>query len=422
MMPDDSKRDASKRAASAGSDKLWTPANIVTLVRICLVPVFVLAIISPWPAYFGLDSASGVKSWVAAAIFIVLAATDGLDGYLARSRGEVTDFGKFMDPLADKILVAAALLSLIELRVLPSWPALIILTREFIVSGIRMVAASKGTVIAASWYGKAKTVTQIIAIVLFIIKDSVVKVDPLGALHDPVYLVSWAVMIVALILTVVSMLDYFVKARHLLGFSSPSDASKASSGDAVSAESAVRVIGEKIDADAGVACASGMLDEEIAKRAEALIALAADRSLTLGTAESLTGGMISSSLTSVPGSSSVVRGGIVSYVDDVKHGVLGVPDGVLATDGAVSEATARAMAAGACDRLGCDISVSVTGIAGPGGAEPGKPVGTVWMGVCRKGEAPIARVFHFEGDRAEVRKRTVLSALAALMDAVDSPK
>ncbi|MFR1639333.1 MAG: CDP-diacylglycerol--glycerol-3-phosphate 3-phosphatidyltransferase [Eggerthellaceae bacterium] len=200
-------------------EKLWTPANIVTLLRICLVPVFVVAIISPWPAYFPFwDDAEASKPWIAAGIFILLAATDGLDGYLARSRGEVTNFGKFIDPLADKILVAAALLALIELGVLPSWVALVILTREFIVSGIRMVAASQGVVMAASWYGKAKTVTQIIAIVLFIVKDSVVVADPAGVLHNPLYLVSWAVMLVALALTIVSMLDYFVKAKELLGF------------------------------------------------------------------------------------------------------------------------------------------------------------------------------------------------------------
>ena len=101
----------------------------------------------------------------------MISCTDWLDGYLARKRNEVTDFGKFMYSLADKILTTAALLALVELRVLPSWPVLIILAREFIVAGVRMVAASKGVVIAASWYGKAKTVFQIIAIVMFLVKD-----------------------------------------------------------------------------------------------------------------------------------------------------------------------------------------------------------------------------------------------------------
>lgn len=91
---------------------------------------------------------------------------------MARSRGEVTDFGKFLDPLADKILVAAALIALVELGDLPSWVVLVILMREFIVSGVRMLAAAEGLVVAASWYGKVKTVLQILAIILFILKDA----------------------------------------------------------------------------------------------------------------------------------------------------------------------------------------------------------------------------------------------------------
>ena len=391
----------SKNAAPGTTDKLWTPANIVTLLRICLVPVFVVAIISPWPAYFGLDSSSAVKSWIAAAIFILLAATDGVDGYLARSRGEVSDFGKFMDPLADKILVAAALLSLIELGVLPSWPALIILTREFIVSGIRMVAASKGTVIAASWYGKAKTVTQIIAIVLFIVKDSVVHIDPLEALYSPLYLVSWVVMIVALILTVISMLDYFVKARELLGF-----VPKGSS--------------ENNELSADPTTISARFDDEaLYAKAKVVIETALERGVTIGCAESLTGGMISASLTAVPGSSQVVKGCIVSYVNEVKKDVLGVSCDVLDSQGAVNGDTAKAMAEGAVASLGCDIAVAVTGIAGPGGAEPGKPVGTVWMAVCRSGSSALATVSHYDGDRDNVRRQTVSVALDALLNAME---
>ena len=198
-------------------EKLWTPANIVTLIRICLVPVFVLAIVSPWPIWMGLpDITMEAKRLIAAGIFILISCTDWIDGYLARSRGEVTDFGKFMDPLADKILVAAALIALVELAVLPGWPVLIILAREFIVSGIRMVAASKGEVIAASWYGKAKTVFQMIAIVLFLAKDTLVFPTAVAAFTNPLFVLSWAVMGIALVLTIMSMLDYLVKARHLL--------------------------------------------------------------------------------------------------------------------------------------------------------------------------------------------------------------
>ena len=121
-----------------------TPANIITMVRICLVPVFVVAIISPWPEWIGFVELDVWKAWIAAGIFVVISCTDWLDGYLARKRNEVTDFGKFMDPLADKILVTAALLVLIELGALPSWVVLLIVAREFIVSGVRMVAGKQG--------------------------------------------------------------------------------------------------------------------------------------------------------------------------------------------------------------------------------------------------------------------------------------
>ena len=205
-------------AAPQVAAKLWTPANIVTLIRICLVPVFVVVLLSPWPQWFHLpDLAEHSKSLIAAAIFVLISCTDWLDGYLARSRGEVTDFGKFMDPLADKILVMAALLALIELGSLPSWVALIIVAREFIVSGVRMVAASKGTVISASWYGKFKTVFQMIAIVLFTIKDSYMMGTLVEAFSDVMWVISWIVMAIALLLTVVSMLDYISKARELIG-------------------------------------------------------------------------------------------------------------------------------------------------------------------------------------------------------------
>ena len=400
-------------------EKLWTPANIVTLLRICLVPVFVVAIISPWPAYFPFwDDAEASKPWIAAGIFILLAATDGLDGYLARSRGEVTNFGKLIDPLADKILVAAALLALIELGVLPSWVALVILTREFIVSGIRMVAASQGVVMAASWYGKAKTVTQIIAIVLFIVKDSVVVADPAGVLHNPLYLVSWAVMLVALALTIVSMLDYFVKAKELLGF--------APSGKRAKRHAAG--LDDQVEGAGGQAEVSRALsaEEEAAIAPEALGALAAsvldaarEADRTVGTAESLTGGLIAATLTDVPGSSESVRGGVVSYAEGVKREVLGVGRETLALCGVVSEETACAMAEGARRRLDCDVAVAVTGIAGPGGAEPGKPVGTVWIG---RADAALtcARCCHFPGTREQVRLLTVRAALEFLLEALEA--
>lgn len=398
-------------------EKLWTPANIVTLLRICGVPLFVIAIISPWPAWFPLwADAETWKSWISAGIFILLAATDGLDGYLARSRGEVTNLGKFMDPLADKILVAAALLALIELGVLPSWVALVILCREFIVSGIRMVAASQGVVIAASWYGKAKTVTQIIAIVLFIIKDSTPVTTFSEVLSNHLYLISWAVMALALVLTIISMLDYFVKAREILGFTKSARAARVPSG------------GEKPCADADEeSLENGALTPEELARIEpaALEALAAEvldaaqaANLTLGTAESCTGGLIAAALTAIPGSSKSVAGGIVSYSNEVKQAELDVKRETLALSGAVSSPTAEQMAVGARAHLGVDLAVSVTGIAGPGGALPGKPVGTVWIGLANAG-ITVSKLCRFSGNREQVRLQTVRAALEFLRDGIE---
>ena len=380
-------------------EKLWTPANIVTLIRICLVPVFVLAILSPWPEWVGLPGITmEAKCVIAAGIFILISCTDWLDGYLARSRGEVTDFGKFMDPLADKILVTAALIALVELAVLPGWPVLIILGREFIVSGVRMVAASKGTVIAASWYGKAKTVFQIVAIVLFLLKDSLTFTSAAGAFSSPMFVISWAVMVIALILTVMSMLDYLVKARHLL---------RGSVSRAAAEEPESPVAPNEIAA----------LQRAVDEAARSVVEKAGASGLALATAESLTGGLICAMLTSVPGSSASVRGGIISYASEVKEEVLGVSGDVLSRQGAVDELVALQMARGALRELAADVAVSVTGIAGPGGAEPGKPVGTVWVG-CATAKGTEAACHHFEGGREAVRLQTVAAALAALEAAV----
>lgn len=192
-------------------------ANSVTIARMVLIPVFLVVMLADWPAWVNAPSiVIALKPWIAAAVFALLAATDGVDGYLARSRNEVTTFGKFLDPLADKLLVTAALLALIELDVLPAWICFVIIAREFIVSGLRMVASAEGQVIAASSYGKAKTVVQIIAIILFLVKDS-----PLLHGFGPdfnlfVQVLSWSVMSAAVVLTLISMGDYFRHAADVL--------------------------------------------------------------------------------------------------------------------------------------------------------------------------------------------------------------
>ncbi|MDR2197375.1 MAG: CDP-diacylglycerol--glycerol-3-phosphate 3-phosphatidyltransferase [Coriobacteriales bacterium] len=366
---------------------LFTPANIVTVTRIVLIPAFVIALLAPWsdwspdPVF-----ARWIKPWVAAAIFAVLAATDALDGYLARSRNEVSNLGKFLDPLADKILVTAALLALIELDVLPAWVALVILAREFLVSGLRMVASAEGQVIAASHLGKAKTIFQIIAVILFIIKDAS-AITGLGLrIALAVDLFSWLVMSVALLLTLISLVDYFIKSSVFLGLPMPGDKGRG-------------VLGSDTEA---------FLAREVCQ-------LAWQTGRTVGLAESCTGGRIAAALTSIPGASEFFRGGIVSYDNAVKRGQLAVTEATLTRFGAVSEQCALEMAQGARAALGSDVALSVTGIAGPKGASPGKPVGTVWFGLASP--AGCRAVLHtFAGDRDAVRRAASETALRLLSE------
>lgn len=200
------------------TETIWTPANIVTFIRILLIPVFVAALLSPWPSWLPEPHFwAAWQPWIAAGIFAVISATDAIDGYLARHRNEITDFGKFLDPLADKILVCAALLALVELNTFPSWVALIIIAREFIVSGLRMIAAAQGKVIAASGFGKVKTILQIAAILLFTVKDSL-QITVLGdgfAMGFTIF--SWVVLVAAVIMTIVSLIDYFIHSKEVLG-------------------------------------------------------------------------------------------------------------------------------------------------------------------------------------------------------------
>lgn len=154
---------------------------------------------------------------------------------------------------------------------------------------------------------------------------------------------------------------------------------------------------------------------ELCDRASEALEAARARSLTLGTAESCTGGLACAALTSVAGSSDVVMGSVASYACSVKEAVLGVEHEVIASVGAVSEECARQMAEGAARVLGSSIAVSMTGIAGPGGAVPGKPVGTVWL-ACSDGRSTHAERHVFSGDRAAVRAKTVLCALSLVVD------
>jgi len=165
--------------------------NVLTLLRILAVPVLVVALLEETPD----------GDVIAAAVFALAALTDGLDGYIARRRREVTTFGKLMDPLADKLLVVAALISLVSLDRLAAWVAMVIIARELAVTGLRSVAAEQGVVIAASWLGKAKTLLQVAAIICLIaFYPSPVWVDVL--------------LYLAVAMTLISGADYFLGLRR----------------------------------------------------------------------------------------------------------------------------------------------------------------------------------------------------------------
>lgn len=192
-------------------------ANRITILRMVFIPVFLVVLLGELPS--GIVAPSWwlvAQPWLAALIFAILAATDAVDGHIARSRNEITTFGKFIDPLADKLLVTAALVALVDLERLPSWIALVIISRELVVSGLRMVAVAEGRVIAASSHGKVKTVLQVVAIVCFLLKDSALLQDLLGSTGQQLFgTVSWVIMGAAIVMTVISMIDYFYHARDI---------------------------------------------------------------------------------------------------------------------------------------------------------------------------------------------------------------
>lgn len=170
--------------------------NKLTTFRVILIPFFVFFLLTDHVGQWG--------KWIALAIFIIASLTDFLDGYLARKYNLVTNFGKFMDPLADKLLVCSAMICLIEKGAIPSWIVTIIIAREFIISGFRLIASDNGVVIAASYWGKFKTTFQMIMICLMI------------ADIKQLAIVTTIVMYIALALTIISLVDYLVKNKEVM--------------------------------------------------------------------------------------------------------------------------------------------------------------------------------------------------------------
>ena len=199
--------------------------NKITLSRIFLVPIFMIFII-PFPEWlinlgilkiirpqmmWASDFIDIYGNFFGAFLFIIAASTDGVDGYLARKRKMVTSFGKFLDPIADKLLVTAALIALVERGNVTGWAAMIIIAREFIVTGLRLLAAGEGIVISASNLGKIKTISQVIAIVLALLKNF-----PLNIIFPGIDFAAYAMML-AVIITIYSGYDYIKNNVNVIG-------------------------------------------------------------------------------------------------------------------------------------------------------------------------------------------------------------
>jgi len=341
-------------------------SDALTLSRLVGIPILMALLLLRFPGH---DQA-------AAALFILFSLTDTLDVQLARPRSTVSDFGKFMDPLADKLFVLSVLIVLVQESLVPAWVVVVIFSRELMITILRSVGAGQGRVIAAAPLGKTKTVTQMSAVTLLILQRPYPVLVPFAEL----------VVGVAVVFTVVSGLDYLWRFRYLIG---PFDSSR------------VRV-------------ASGGAPEVTPARQ--LGDLLRGSGLTVAVAESSTGGMIGSLITDQPGSSDYFAGGVIAYSNAVKRDLLGVPESALNTVGAVSREVAEAMAEGVRRRLGTSLAVSVTGIAGPDADGSSKPVGLTFIAVASEA-GTSSREFHFTGDRVSNRRQAATEALAMLLTA-----
>ena len=172
-------------------------ANKLTIFRVILVPFFVVFMLTDFTAY---------NRWIAFGIFVIATITDKLDGTIAHKYNMVTNFGKFMDPIADKLLVCSALICLTATGEVPAWVTIVIIGREFAISGIRLIAADNNVAIAATWWGKSKTIAQMAMIIIILMNVS--------ALH----ILGQIVMYVSVALTVISLVDYVVKNKNVLTF------------------------------------------------------------------------------------------------------------------------------------------------------------------------------------------------------------
>ena len=341
--------------------------NALTVSRLVAIP----------PLMYLLLARFDYHDQIAAALFIVFSLTDTMDGQIARRLGKVSDLGKFLDPLADKLFVLSVLIVLVQEGLVAAWVVVVIFSRELLITLLRTAAAGQGLVLAAAPLGKTKTVTQVVAVTLLILQR------PYEWLGLPATLaVAFAVLF-----TVSSGIEYLWRWRHLLV---PGGARPAPSGGAPGAESPV----DPLARDLG--------------------SVLKERGLTVALAESCTGGLVAALVTDQPGSSAYFMGGVVAYANSAKEDLLGVERELLTSHGAVSAPVAEAMAEGARARFDTTLAAAITGVAGPD-AEGEKPVGLTYLAVASP-SGTSSREFRFHGDRWSNRREAAGQALKLLIE------
>ncbi len=336
--------------------------NLLTLSRLAAIPLLMALLLVRFPGH----------DQVAAALFIVFSFTDTLDGQIARRRGMVSDLGKFLDPLADKLLVLSVLIVLVQEGLVAAWVVVVIFSRELLITILRSVGASQGHVIGAAPLGKTKTVTQMAAVTLLILQRP----------YPELVLIAAIAVAVAVVFTIVSGIDYLVRFRHLIG------------------------LGEGASSQPGV---DALADE--------LGALLAREGLTVSVAESCTGGLLGTLITDRPGSSAYFMGGVIAYSDELKRDELSVPAALLTRHGAVSREVALAMAQGAKARFGTTLAASTTGIAGPDSDGSTKPVGLTFIATASEWGSRCEE-YTFTGNRWSNRRQAAEQALQLMIEAV----
>lgn len=344
----------------------------LTLSRLASIPLLMVLLIARFPGH----------DQLAAALFIVFSLTDTLDGQIARRRGTVSDLGKFLDPLADKLFVLSVLIVLVQEGLVAAWVVVVIFSRELIITILRSVAATQGMVISAAPLGKTKTITQMSAVTLLILQRPYPLVVPLADLAVGI----------AIVFTLWSGLDYLWRFRHVLGL------------EGLRRRGRLEPMGDSVAPEVGGGEPARELGEILRKGR-----------LTVAVAESCTGGLLGALITDQPGSSAYFLGGVIAYSDQVKRDQLGVPAALLKRVGAVSGEVGEAMAAGARARFGTDLAAGVTGMAGPEADGSHKPVGLTYIAIA-SARGTMSHEFHFSGDRSANRRQAAVEALRLLVN------